>query len=132
MNKKQTIRLNEIQLKNIVTKIVSESVKMIIKENEVYDYDIQDYLVKNGRLGKQKNEDIFIWFIITSNKRFCSKKNFKTETEAMLDCTKYMDSVLNTEDIYMAYIIRYFVDDEGGIDESTVDYYNSSTHEWDD
>ena len=68
MNKKQTIRLNEAKLNNIVSKIVKESVNKMLKENINYNISTVEDLcnivgetIEHEIKAQQKIESILLY-----------------------------------------------------------------------
>ena len=108
MNRKNTIRLTESELKRMIT----ESVRRVLKENENRDmldkicqtllnlglregtYD--DY-VKNvtdsGYKRMMSGKDTYIWVISVGDRCFFSKHNFPRERLAEKNCEKYLQMI---------------------------------------
>lgn len=114
---KNTIRLTESELKRIIT----ESVKRILKENENGDMlekacqtllnlglregtcdDYMKNVTESGYKKMMSGKDIYMWVISVGDRCFFSKHNFPRESLAEKNCEKYLQ-VINFYEIMEDY-----------------------------
>lgn len=106
--KKQTIILNESQVNNLVKKVVKESVKMVLKENQILQWTKDDFYefvynyldaqnVHNGLLidtpfgdlnytFSDEKTTLYIWF---DSEEECSKLNDYVDADDVYDISYY-------------------------------------------